>query len=142
MNNEENSKRPYCASLYGINNILLKKIVVDRRIFVKCTNLMVNYKDEKRFLLKFDQLCQNVYKLVINDKIPIDIAIKFKNINKSDIIKQMLCLVEHYFKESILLSHYAQAQCNKNICLPKIKPNISFDTEHSVFYASNCRQEK
>ena len=111
------------------------KMIVDKKLFVSIPSVSLYYNDAIIFTPLFQQLCQNISELLIKQQIPIDIKINFcKDMlfdpqNKCSAIRlidQCYSLFSYYFAEHKLLANYKQPQCNLMVCLPLVKPLVSF----------------
>ena len=72
----------------NINDFLSLKIIVDKKLFV-ITNFQVKYMtsylySEAQFKNEFDTLCKNIFLLMTRERIPIDVKIRFINLNSKE----------------------------------------------------------
>ena len=133
------------ATLNLINTLLTLNMIVDKKLIVYIDFASIDYrKEEEEFWVLFEDLCQNVFKVLMNHKIPINITLGFRNIAESDTIGQCKSIfLSHFnFQDKKLLSKYKQPHCSNTICFPLMKPQVSFvfddDTELHIFQVSNC----
>ena len=71
--------------------------------------------------------CDNVFQLLINQQIPIDIKVRFRGIKQDAIYKcnQANSIYLSYFDSQTLLKKYKQPKCNTMFYIPHVKPHIS-----------------
>ena len=154
------------TKLETLNDLLTLKIIADNKVFICIKNLDIqlifngNQSDESNnnmidnFLVSFENLLKNVFELVTNEQVPINITIRFPygkyekqlNCNLTDgDMNKCNSLFLSYFEEKQLLK-YKQPKCNMSDYLRFVKPVIYWiyddKQEKYEFHVSNCSKEE
>ena len=122
--------RKHCGALLDhVNNFLtlmMDKInIIAKKIFIIVN--MRYFAMNNGCVTMFERLCQNVSKLFIKRN-PIDICISFNRTTK-DCMDSCSKIYSSYFEKKQLLMEYRKAQCDTQICLPRVKPFTYFVKE-------------
>ena len=104
-----------------INNFLTMKIIFDKGLFV-IGKFRVSCDKEPDFLSLFQILCQNIFKLLIKERIPIDIQICFDKMDKYNAET-----FNSYFEKDklLILKEYKEPKYH-SYCKSLPRPKISF----------------
>ena len=122
-----------------INNLLTMKMIVDKRLFVIVS---VNCSVYESTLVEFTKICQNMYELIMNEQIPIDIKFTME-IQENWIFDKCNSDFLRYFDSIKLLERYKQSHCSRIVCMPqayfrcKNGDNASYKKQY-VLHVSNC----
>ena len=101
---------------------------------------------------EFDQLCEMIHELLMNEMIPMDILIEFPQRVSSlyhdiDLSTQLCNTFQRHFDEMKLSQQYVAPRCNQHCeALEKAKVNVFYQSDHNlkrIFFAvKNARQVK
>ena len=97
----------------------------------------MNCEIEDDFTMFFDDVLRKLFDLMLDKRIPLDIEIVFE-----DIDYWYVCKCDS-INDAQMLSEYKQPKCNKMVCIPLEKPQVSFGVDAKYNYShvlriSNC----
>ena len=137
----------YSYKIQSLNYILTMNIIVNKRLFVIIENFKIKDGEDvlstENFLSSFKRLCKNIYKLLINEQISINIKIKFCFLNSQ--FNAMNSIFISQFNDKKVFSKYKKPKCNNLICSSLENPIISFSIvkekylEYVYLVVANCQ---
>ena len=121
-------------------------IIVDKKLFININTIGINDKQRNRFLVSFESFCEKVYQLLVDEKIPINIKIFLKLMQKQynpNGIDECRSIFLRYFAKKKVLLKYEEPNCDKMICQALKKPKLLLDLDkyEPLFHVSNCKQQ-
>ena len=113
----------------SMNNFLGMDIIINKQLFVICQFTIDSINEKSDLVSSFEQLCQNIYQLMIKKRIAVSIQVIFEEMRKKqseyDKCKEIFQL---YFNKDKLLQDYNQPKYH-SYCKTLAKPQVSFSLE-------------